>query len=61
MNRNRDRGLHDAASRNFDNWREALMAASVNLGNVSHRFSNPPQVWQLGQGSRESTVVDGKA
>ena len=37
VNRSRDRVVYDTAVRHFGSWREALTAAGINLGNVTHR------------------------
>jgi len=37
MNRNRDRGLHEADVRQLGSWREALAAAGINFPSVTHR------------------------
>ena len=37
INRGRDRALYDAARRHFGGWRNALIAAGINLTNVTRR------------------------
>ncbi len=37
INKSRDRALYDAAVRHFGSWRDALIAAGINLANVNHR------------------------